>query len=265
MIPDISSIIDLERYPLHAPNSQAYRDVVEACRASMAHDGMFNLPGLMRRSAVGQAVEQLMPSMETQSFTHARDHNIYFKDIPELPRDHPALKVCKTVNHTLCADQLIGNPVSAVYEFEPLAAFLATVQQRPPFYLMDDPLARLNVMAYRDGEALNWHFDRTDSTTTLLLQNADSGGAFEYRTNLRSDTDPNYDGVAKLLRGEDDAVQSLLLEPGTLNVFMGRNTPHRVSLVGGNRARVIAIFSYYERPGVMFSAEESIGFYGRTS
>jgi hypothetical protein len=33
--------------------------------------------------------------------------------------------------------------------------------------------------------------------------------------------------------------------------------------VVGDRDRIVAVFSYYERPGVMFSAEERIGFYGR--
>ena len=68
---------------------------------------------------------------------------------------------------------------------------------------MPDPLARVNVMSYREGEALNWHFDRSEFTTTLLLQAPKAGGAFEYRSDLRTDTDPNYAGVARLLSGQD--------------------------------------------------------------
>ena len=55
------------------------------------------------------------------------------------------------------------------------------------------------------------------------------------------------------------------LEPGTLNVFRGRNTAHRVTEVIGERPRIIAVFSYYERPGVTFSEEERLGFYGRAN
>jgi len=121
----------------------------------------------------------------------------------------------------------------------------------------------VNVMAYRDGEALNWHFDRSEFTTTLLLQAPESGGDFEYRTGLRSDDDPNYDGVARLLEGSDRQVETLRLAPGALNVFRGRNTAHRVTPVAGARERIIAVFSFYERPGVLFSEEERIGFYGR--
>jgi hypothetical protein len=55
------------------------------------------------------------------------------------------------------------------------------------------------------------------------------------------------------------------VSPGTLNVFRGRNTAHKVSTVKGRRERLIAVFTYYEKPGVMFSREEQIGFYGRTA
>jgi hypothetical protein len=128
---------------------------------------------------------------------------------------------------------------------------------------MEDPLARVNVMGYRAGEALNWHFDRSQFTTTLLIQEPKAGGEFQYRTDLRSDDDPNYDGVVKFIDGLDPLVRTLPQKAGTLNVFKGKNTVHRVTPVEGDRDRMVAVFSYYERPGVLFSAEERIGFYGR--
>ena len=128
---------------------------------------------------------------------------------------------------------------------------------------MADPLARVNVMAYGAGEALNWHFDRAEFTTTLLLQSPEAGGTFQYRSGLRSDGDANYDGVARLLAGDDHEVQSLELAPGSLSVFMGKHTAHRVTPVEGARPRLIAVYSYYEQPGVLFTAQERRGFYGR--
>ena len=60
-------------------------------------------------------------------------------------------------------------------------------------------------------------------------------------------------------------MQTLALEPGTLNVFMGKNTAHRVTPVEGDRPRIAAVFSYYETPGFAFSEAERFGFYGRTA
>ena len=127
---------------------------------------------------------------------------------------------------------------------------------------MDDPLACINVMAYRHGQALNWHFDRAEFTTTLLLQAPEAGGEFEYARNLRSDDNPNYEAVGRLISGAEP-VTRLTLQPGTLNVFHGRNTAHRVTEVAGNKPRVMAVFSFFEEPGVTFSEQDRISFYGR--
>lgn len=40
---------------------------------------------------------------------------------------------------------------------------------------------------------------------------------------------------------------------------------HRVTPVKGDKERLIAVYSYYERPGVTFSKEEQMGFYGRAA
>lgn len=259
-------ILDLERYPLHEPHSAAWRETADRCRADLDRTGMFNLEGLLREGVAGRVAAELETVMRDASFTHKRRHNIYFEpDLPGLPADHGARTEFETVNRTICADQMRHSLITQIYEYQPLIRFLAAVMEKRALHVMDDPLARVNVMAYGAGEALNWHFDRSEFTTTLLLQAPQAGGVFEYRTGLRSDDDPNYDGVASLARGEDKEVRQLAVSAGTLNVFRGKNTAHRVTPVEGNRDRMIAVFSYYERPGVVFSDAERIGFYGRAA
>jgi hypothetical protein len=261
---DAAEAIALDRYPIDRIGSTERQALIDTCKAELARDGMFNLVGFLKPTALPSAIAEVKPILAKDSFEHAREHNIYFKpSIEGLPSDHPALRRLKTTNHTICTDQLAGTLVRKVYEFPPFANFLAAVMGKPALYTMADPLAGANVMAYRNGEALNWHFDRSEFTTTLLLQKPESGGEFEYRTDLRSESDPNYDGVARLLLGADPDARILELSPGTLNVFRGRNTAHRVTAIKGPRERIIAVLSYFERPGVNFTAEERIGFYGR--
>lgn len=259
-------ILDLDSYPLDQPGTKAWLELVARCQADLAHNGMFNLVCFLKPEALSRAVAEVKPVIETLSFTHKRKHNIYFRrDIPGLAPDHPALALTETINHTVCYDQIPQSVVSWIYEWPPFIVFLAAAMKLDTLYPMRDALARLNVMAYRDGEQLNWHFDRSEFTTTLLLQEPQEGGDFVYRSNLRSETDPNYDGVARLLRGEDKEVKTIRLSPGTLNVFRGKNTAHKVSTVRGARERIIAVFSYFDRPGVKFTADEQLGFYGRTA
>jgi predicted 2-oxoglutarate/Fe(II)-dependent dioxygenase YbiX len=259
-------VLNLERYPLDRVGSAEWQALVDRCMADLAENGMFNLEGLLLPGVAEQAVAGIQPVMDTKSHIHKRLHNIYFKPaIPELYAGHPALREVETVSHTVCADQIPESVVLAIYEYEPLLQFLAATMGKTSLHVMQDPLARVNVMSYREGETLNWHFDRSEFTTTLLLQEPEAGGEFEYRSDLRADDDPNYDGVARLLEGRDPDVKSLRLKAGNLNVFRGKNTAHRVTTVRGNRERMIAVFSYYEKSGVMFSDEEKLGFYGRAA
>jgi len=263
--PEPADVVDLARHPIDRPGTSAYAALRDGCRAALATRGMFDLPGFMTPPALDAALSAIRPRMEREGFAHMREHNVYFRDdVPGVAPDHPSLRRFRTANRTLCADQLAG-PVTATYEHPALRAFLADVLRRPALHLMDDPLARVNVMAYREGEALNWHFDRAEFTTTLLLQAPEAGGAFLHRPGLRSQNDPNHEGVARLLAGEDPDVRVERPAAGTLNVFLGRDTAHRVEEVRGPRARIVAVFSYYERPGVTFSPEERLGFYGRAS
>jgi len=258
-------MLDLHRFPLHRPDSEAYASLVERCRAELDADGMFNLDGFLKPAEAQAEADAHTPLMDTASFNHARTHNVYFKkDVPGLTPDHPALKLFETSNNTLCADQLPGSRVEQIYNWAPLQSFLAEVMEKPALYPMDDALASFNVMRYQEGQALNWHFDRSEFTVTLLLQAPKLGGAFEYRTDLRTADDPNYDGVARLLAGEDQDMRTMNVIPGTLNVFRGVNTPHRVTPVQGDRARMIAVLTYYEQAGARFTPEEQRGFYGRT-
>ncbi|MDP6344695.1 MAG: 2OG-Fe(II) oxygenase [Alphaproteobacteria bacterium] len=257
-------LLDLDRYPLHDLTSAPGRKLVARCREELAAAGMFNLTGFVRPSALEQALTEVTPLLASDAFTHRRRHNIYFDDdIADLPPDHGALRRFDTTNHTVCADQMADGLVCRIYEWPPLVDFLAAAMGKPKLYPMADPLARANVLAYRAGEALNWHFDRSEFTTTLLLQAPEGGGGFQYRRDLRSAAEPNYDGVARLLAGADDQLRTLPLAPGTLNVFKGRDTAHRVTPVEGRGERIIAVFSYYETPNVSFSEAERLGFYGR--
>jgi hypothetical protein len=258
-------LIDLTQYPLDQPTSPLYAALVATCKARLAADGMFDLPGFLLADVTKSAADSVKPAMATSAFRHARRHNIYFRDTVEgLSDDHPAMAKVETVNHTLCADQLEGNPVIDLYEWPPFADFLAAVMDKPALYTMKDPLARVNVQASNDGEALNWHFDRSEFTTTILLQAPEIGGELEYRQNLRTADNPNFEGIAAVLRGEDPQVHKIKLAPGALNVFRGVNTLHRVVQVKGPTERLVAIFAFYERPGVVMTEKEQTGFYGRS-
>ena len=180
--------LDLDRFPLHDLEAPAGRALVEACQGELERRGLFNLDGFLRPAGLEQCVGEALPVLAAESYLHSQNHNIYFlPEVEGLAPDHPALRKSETSNGKICGDQIPGSLLNRIYEWPPLALFLAAVMGKERLYVMADPLAAMNVMTYRDGQALNWHFDRSEFTTTLLLQEPEEGGAFQYRTDLRSD------------------------------------------------------------------------------
>ncbi len=257
-------LINLKTYPIDKPESAAYKKLVAQCRADLSNGGMFNLPGFIQPEAILKAISEVEPVLLTDSFKHHRQHNIFFRDeVPGITVDHPAMRKFDSINHTICADQIDGSVVVRVYEYPPLRRFIADTMEKDDLHLMDDPLARVNVMATREGEALNWHFDQSEFTTTIMLQASREGGQLEYRSEIHTPQEPDFDAVARLVDGENSENKIATLTPGTLNVFRGVNTPHRVTTVHGAQDRIMTIFSFYEQPDVTFSNDMRIGFYGR--
>lgn len=238
---------------------------MQHCRDDLAANGMYQLVGFIRPEPLSNTVRLLAPMMASESSELRQWHTIYFsEEVSGLAADHPAMAKVHTVNHSLCADQLGASAITTLYHWAPFRAFLAASLDVPELHVMDDALASVNVLSYRPGEALNWHFDRSLYTITVVLQPPAEGGIFEYRSDLRTDNDPNHAGVGALLAGEDPSVATIDVEPGALNVFMGRNTAHRVTTVQGDVERMIAVLSYYDRPCVSFDDSERMRFYGRT-
>lgn len=259
-----ADLIDLERYPLGDLGGPLGQALIAEKRRALRDTGSFNLEGFLRPEAVTASVAEVEAMMAARAFRHRQEHNIYFlPDDPPLPDGHGARARLISSNRTLTCDQLAGTTIRRIYEWSPLADFLAAVFDKPALYRMADPLAGLNVMGYGAEDRLNWHFDRAEFTVTLLLQAPEAGGIFEYRRNLRSADDPNHDGVARLLAGEDPDVRALTIPAGTLNVFMGYRSPHHVTPVEGRRMRLIAVLSFMETPDVQFSAADRKQFYGR--
>ena len=65
-------------------------------------------------------------------------------------------------------------------------------------------------MAYRTGDGLNWHFDRSEFTTTCLLHALVAGGGFQYRSMYENERyRADFEAVCALCEERDAAVQTI--------------------------------------------------------
>ena len=146
----------------------------------------------------------------------------------------------------------------ALFEWDVLLELVSRILGRAPLHRYADPLGAMNLAVMREGDTLGWHFDQTDFVVSLAIQPSDGGGEFENVQRLRwvegGGIEERYDTVARVLAGEvPELVTTVPMTPGTLMLFEGRWSLHRVTPVVGTTPRHVALFGYDTKPGTMSS------------
>ncbi len=258
-----TDVIDLDRYPLDRPGPQ-YNAAVRAARADIDSAGCAVLKGFVRPEHLDALVAECD---RTARFGHRNVNrtNPYFTaDRADLRESHPLRRFYDRSNAFVPADHFGDESIlRAIYEWPAFGAFVQEALGAERFFRYADPLADVIVNLAEEGNGFPWHFDTNNYTVTLAIQNSDEGGDFEYSPYLRTPTDENYEGVERVLDGEQSLIRTLRLEPGDLQIFKGRYSLHRVTPLGGPRKRYVAIFSYVEEPGMVGQPERASQLYGR--
>ena len=183
-----------------------------------------------------------------------------------FPADHPRQWLgpyaLGAVAYDLFPDD---SPIRKLYEWDELRAFVAAILGLDTIHPYADPLGALNLAVMADGDELQWHFDQTDFVVSLALQDGDAGGDFEVAPFVRSADDECYDDVARVLDGDRAPLTVFPMTPGTLLVFAGRNSIHRVSPIEGSTERLVGLFGYDTEPGTMSSDLLKAVRYGRVA
>jgi hypothetical protein len=280
---DPTRLVDLELYPVLDLDSPRTRSVVAEARAQLAAVGAAELPGFVGAAGVGALVEDA-EALAPRAY-HSGGVGTAYLELPDFdaPEDHPRRWLGDYGTGAVAYDLIPrGSPLRMLYEWDPLMALVAAILDRGPLCRYADPFGALNVAVMRDGDQLQWHFDQTDFVVSLAIQPAEQGGDFEVAPRVRSATDERYDAVAAVLRHDDrsddagdhgdrddgppDGVEILTLPmtPGTLLVFEGRYSLHRVSPIAGTRARHVGLLAYDTKPGTTGSDLLRMVRYGRT-
>ena len=252
--PSIGKTIDLSRYPLDIPDSVDYRSLIFARRAELNNQQYCVMPGFLRdaqRRKIVTAVES------RQQHTHRADsdRNVYLERTrtATLSDGHPKNIFARGCYNMMGAHLLEDNsPLKGLYYWPPMQQFIADIVGSPTLYPSDDPYQPVNVLCQGNDDRSAWHFDSSNAfTMTLMLQAPESGGDFEMAPNTRSDDDPDYAGVAKLLLGDESKVVKVSRAEGELVIFRGCDSAHRVTPIAGSRLRLMCVMVYENEPGVI--------------
>ncbi|WP_218045012.1 HalD/BesD family halogenase [Kiloniella spongiae] len=253
------NIIDLKKHPI------SDEGFMKSCQEKLDQDGALVLEGFLLPEAVAQ-VKAEGERHEDQAYFCAQKHTVYLSpQDPDFDDNHPRNRQVISSKGCITDDQIPQNsPLQTLYHDAEFQEFLCTVLNEKALYQYADPLSSINLHYARTGQELGWHFDNSSFATTLMIQEPEAGGAFEYVGDLRDadQGDMNFAGVGKVLDGEIP-VSRLSMGAGALVLFRGRNAIHRVAPVEGERTRMLVVLAYNSESGVALSEAARMTFYGR--
>jgi hypothetical protein len=233
---NIASLVDTDRWPM---NNDA---LASQLNESFINENIVVMPGFIKESALPALVAECDELAKIAYHTDV-NANLDVVAYDQFPAD---------------------SVIRAIYEWDPLMHFVARVLGEKELFRYADPFGALNLAVMRDGHELGWHFDQTDFVVSIALQPSIDGGHFENVPRIRSANNDNVDTVADVRSGiRNDLVRVEPMTPGTLMVFNGRWSYHRVSRVHGNIPRHVALLAYDTKPGTDSNVELKLGRYGR--
>jgi hypothetical protein len=262
----LEGLIDLDRYPLHQPGSPAWKELVLDVRGQLDEEGSACLGGFLTSEALRNAaaevdaIAQHVPIREQWGSVYART------DLEaDLDADDPRCAQLTWNAGHVTRDMIPPySPAHRLYVSACFKSFIAAVVGQERVFEYADPLAGLVATVLPPGGQYPWHYDTNEYVVTIMTQQPESGGVFEYHRNLRSPGNENLTGLGAVLNGvPDEPVRSINIVPGDLQLFLGRYSLHQVTRVNGGIDRHVLVLSYAERPGVIGPVDRTRSVYGR--
>ncbi|MFT5114986.1 MAG: hypothetical protein ACI8P9_004329 [Parasphingorhabdus sp.] len=266
----MQSIINLRDYPIHRAESAAYQDMIDSARDTLNKQDALELPNFLLPDTLRELLEFAAANKTESHFMQgmfpAYSDNMNDRDDTELPDDHPSRIRLPASHHFIAGDLIDHNsPVRLLYNNKSFIEFLKSILGTPTLYTVADKLGCMSLLFYKPGDSNGWHFDTTEFIVSLVLQTAEVGGEYHYIPNLRSATDENLTEVSKRMQNPDNPVgiQKANLQSGSLFLFKGKNTLHRVTKIAGQQDRIVGILSYNQKPGHVLTESSRMAMYGR--
>jgi hypothetical protein len=261
---DAKNLVNLTHYPIADLDSAEGAAFARACRQEYLQTGLCMLADFILPQAL-QTLAREATSYADDAYFCQSSHNAYLTtDDPQLADDDVARRQEQTFVGSVPYDRIDPQgQLNALYQWDPLKDFIGYVLGKETLYRFADPFGACSINVFIDGGEHGWHFDESEFTVTLMLQPPQVGGVFEYMPLIRGRDDEKH-LVAGLLDGKRDGVVELPFTAGTLLIFGGNQTIHRVTRVQGERPRLVPVLCYSETPGQVNSETVRQLFWGRT-
>jgi alkylated DNA repair dioxygenase AlkB len=247
-------------------------DIGKICKDSDCSDiakefqrtGLFHIPNYLTNDEINAMLNEVH-QLRHLSYYSTDSHTIYQDDIvSSLP-----------INHTR---NILQNSSKFIigYDKLPSSSLLRSIYNRNNLINIVSKCVNINIFLsgckynsayyniYEEGDELGWHFDKSTFGVNLILQNAGNGGHFEYHHNHNNNDIYNYNNVNNIINNYNNNSHYYInnIDAGSLIIFAGRYSLHRVSKVTQLPARINAILSFEISPNVKSSPYTLKKFFG---
>jgi hypothetical protein len=264
----LTDLIDVDRYPLESPDSCRYQALVDRVRSELERTGCTSLPGFLTPETLRRTAADIAATARHVPIRHQRA-SVYARTTleGELPAGDPRRVELTWFAGHVTRDMIPPySPAHRLYVSSHFKRFVAAVVGKERVFEYADPLAGLVATVLPPRGTYPWHYDTNEFVATIMTQQPEAGGDFEYHHNLRTPGDENLHGLGAVLGGSPASPpRRLRATPGDLQLFLGRYSLHQVTEVEGTIERHVLVLSYAERPGVIGPLDRTRSVYGRVT
>jgi hypothetical protein len=261
----------------HSKDSRSSMDIdlaLESCHSTIEKDGWVHIPKFIPSHQVESMlseVESLQLSGKT-GFNSFDSHTVYQEEIDDLlPPDHPRNQLQQSSKTIIDLMELSENStLRSTYMRSDILELVKRCTGLTEVFLSACPYNAAYYNIYNVGDGLGWHFDRSAFGVNLVLQLPGGGGNFDYHHQTRYISSPSslhsleYDTIRNILQGNLSGVVTVDgIQPGSLIIFAGLQSLHRVTTITETPPRINAILTYETMPGQKLNDYSLQKFFGR--
>ena len=265
--------------------------LITSLRTSYLQTGVATIPNFLSPPELKSAINSCKKNTKTtpkktkDCFITNTKHNCYLlPSDSSFPSNHIRNRELETKVASIANDELPkGGVLLSLYENPLFLTLISNIvlgnsANKKLLYTSMDPIGACSVNVFKADWRHGYHFDESEFSVTLMLQRPAKGGIFEMSSRLRSSgNEMVYEKVEAIVnddgevdshgieRSTNDDVTPLLFEPGTLSVFAGNSSLHRVTSCKGAVDRLVAVFTFSSVPGFTNSKKVQEMFWGRSA
>ncbi|KAL7453466.1 hypothetical protein ACHAWC_006082 [Mediolabrus comicus] len=272
-----SCCINYSKYPIDQFDSDddgRYHALLQSCISQMERDGFVSLSDFLLPDAVNALTSSIQHLEQDGVGYYSTDsHNVFLDgdgetDLP--PSLHPRQIQLNSSKVIINAKDLLRSgevpDLDALFMTQKsILHFISSVMQTK-LYPSTDPYGKFYANIFHEGDGLNYHFDRSEYSISLILQPSEEGGEFQFLPHSRKIIESwdemilDIDDIAKAVAPHSQ-MKRPTLAAGDLYLFRGQNSLHRVSEVTKGK-RINIILTYNTEPDVRLNPYTLQKFFG---